>query len=144
LGNLDARRDWGHARDYVEAMWLMLQHDQPEDFVVATGIQYSVRDFINVAAKKLSLDILWNGTSLDEVGVDQRGKTIIRIDPKYFRPTEVETLLGDASKAHRVLGWKPKISFETLVAEMITEDLAAAERDTLTAQHGYKAYKHYE
>ena len=125
LGNLNAMRDWGHARDYVEAQWLMLQKEKPEDFVIATGVQYSVRDFINVAAKNLDMKIVWKGKNLDEVG-SFNGQDIIKVDPRYFRPSEIETLLGDASKAKKRLGWAPKISFEELVKEMIDEDLKLA------------------
>ena len=130
LGNLNALRDWGHAKDYVEAQWLMLQQKKPEDFVIATGKQYSVRDFINLAAKQLDMKIEWNGKDLNEVGLFE-GKDIIKIDPRYFRPTEVETLLGDASKAKKKLNWSPKISFEQLVEEMVDEDLKAAKNDQL-------------
>ena len=122
LGNLNAKRDWGHAKDYVEAQWMMLQQNQPEDFVIATGKQYSVRDFINLASKYLGMKIEWKGNGLDEIG-SHDGKIIIEVDPKYFRPTEVETLLGDASKAKNKLNWFPKISFEQLVKEMVEEDL---------------------
>jgi GDPmannose 4,6-dehydratase len=125
LGNLNALRDWGHAKDFVEAQWLMLQQKSPEDFVIATGKQYSVRDFINEASKNLDMQIEWRGKNLDEVG-SYDGKDIIKIDKRYFRPTEVETLLGDASKAKEKLNWAPKISFEQLVKEMIEEDLKAA------------------
>jgi GDPmannose 4,6-dehydratase len=124
LGNLDAKRDWGHARDYVEAMWLMLQQEQPEDFVIATGEQYSVRDFINAAAQNLDMVIRWDGEGLNEKGYDVKGKCIVYVDPRYFRPAEVETLLGDASKAQMKLGWKPKISFKELVAEMVQSDMS--------------------
>jgi GDPmannose 4,6-dehydratase len=127
LGNLDARRDWGHAKDYVEAQWLMLQQDKPEDFVIATGKQYSVREFINLAAYNLDIKIEWKGNNLDEVG-SFNGKDIIKVDKKYFRPTEVETLLGDASKAKKKLNWSPKISFEELVKEMTDEDLKLAKK----------------
>ena len=127
LGNLDARRDWGHAKDYVEAQWLMLQQDKPEDFVIATGKQYSVREFINLAAYNLDIKIEWKGKNLDEVG-SFNGKDIIKVDKKYFRPTEVETLLGDASKAKKKLNWSPKISFEELVKEMTDEDLRLAKK----------------
>ena len=127
LGNLDARRDWGHAKDYVEAQWLMLQQDKPEDFVIATGKQYSVREFINLAAYNLDIKIEWKGKNLDEVG-SFNGKDIIKVDKKYFRPTEVETLLGDASKAKKKLNWSPKISFEELVKEMTDEDLKLAKK----------------
>jgi GDPmannose 4,6-dehydratase len=130
LGNLDAKRDWGHAKDFVEAQWLMLQQQQPEDFVIATGKQHSVRDFINEAAKNLDMDIIWKGKNLEEVG-SYAGKDIIKIDPKYFRPTEVETLIGDASKAKEKLNWSPKISFNQLVKEMVNEDLKLAKNDQL-------------
>ena len=130
LGNLDAKRDWGHAKDFVEAQWLMLQQKQPEDFVIATGTQHSVRDFINEAAKNLDMDIIWKGKNLEEVG-SYNGKDIIKIDPRYFRPTEVETLLGDASKAKKKLNWSPKISFNQLVKEMVKEDLKLAKNDQL-------------
>ena len=130
LGNLDAKRDWGHAKDFVEAQWLMLQQKQPEDFVIATGTQHSVRDFINEAAKNLDMDIIWKGKNLEEVG-SYNGKNIIKIDPRYFRPTEVETLLGDASKAKKKLNWSPKISFNQLVQEMVNEDLKIAKNDQL-------------
>jgi GDPmannose 4,6-dehydratase len=130
LGNLDAKRDWGHAKDFVEAQWLMLQQQQPEDFVIATGKQHSVRDFINEAAKNLDMNIEWTGKNLEEVG-SYNGKDIIKVDPRYFRPTEVETLLGDASKAKKKLNWFPKISFNQLVKEMIDEDLKIAKNDQL-------------
>lgn len=144
LGNLDALRDWGHAKDYVEMQWLMLQQEQPDDFVIATGIQYSVRDFVNLAAKELNILIHWDGKGLDEKGYDASGNCIVRVDPRYFRPTEVETLLGDASKARETLGWMPKISFEELVAEMVREDLQSAQRDELVKQHGFPAYDYNE
>ena len=144
LGNLSARRDWGHAKDYVEMQWLMLQQDQAEDFVIATGVQYSVRDFVNAAAKELGMDIRWAGQGVDEKCYDARGKCIVAVDPRYFRPTEVETLLGDPSKAKNKLGWTPKISFAELVAEMVREDLKAAERDELVKKHGYKAMDYNE
>ena len=128
LGNLNAKRDWGHAKDFIEAQWLMLQQEKPEDFVIATGKQYSVRDFINLASKRLDMKIDWKGKSLDEVG-SLDGNDIIKIDPRYFRPTEVETLLGDASKAKKKLNWVPKISFEQLVNEMVDEDLKLAKND---------------
>ena len=130
LGNLNAKRDWGHAKDFVEAQWLMLQQKQPEDFVIATGKQHSVRDFINEAAKNLDMDIIWKGKNLEEVG-SYDGKDIIKVDPKYFRPTEVETLIGDASKAKKKLNWSPKISFNQLVQEMVNEDLKIAKNDQL-------------
>ena len=145
LGNLDAKRDWGHARDYVEMQWLMLQQAQPEDFVIATGEQHSVRDFVDAAAGELGLTISWTGTGVDEKGADEAtGKCIVAVDPRYFRPTEVETLLGDASKAKSKLGWQPKITFKELVAEMVREDLKAAERDELVKRHGYSAYDRHE
>ena len=130
LGNLNALRDWGHAKDFVEAQWLMLQQKKPEDFVIATGKQYSVRDFINLASKYLDMTIEWKGKDLEEVGI-YNGNEIIKVDPKYFRPTEVETLLGDASKAKEKLNWSPKISFEQLVKEMIDVDLRLAKNDQL-------------
>ena len=144
LGNLSARRDWGHARDYVEMQWLMLQQEQPEDFVIATGVQYSVRDFVDAAAKELGMAIRWEGRGVDEQGYDAAGKVIVAVDPRYFRPTEVETLLGDPSKAKAKLGWTPKTSFAELVAEMVREDLKAAERDELVKKHGYAAYDYNE
>ena len=128
LGNLDAKRDWGHAKDFVEAQWLMLQEEKPEDFVIATGNQHSVREFINLASKRLDMKINWSGRDLDEVG-SHEGRDIIKIDPRYFRPTEVETLLGDSSKAKKKLNWVPKISFEQLVNEMVDGDLKLANKD---------------
>ncbi len=163
LGNLDAKRDWGHASDFVEAQWLMLQQKQPEDFVIATGKQYSVRDFVNAAAKELGITLEWKGKGLKEVAVVKNikrsakdsilgtqssvlspGKFIVHVDPRYFRPTEVETLLGDASRARKKLGWKPKVSFPALVAEMMREDLKSSERDALVKQHGFSAYDYHE
>lgn len=144
LGNLDALRDWGHAKDYVEMQWLMLQQEKPEDFVIATGLQFSVRDFVNAAAKELDLEIRWEGKGVDEKGYDADGNCIVQVDPRYFRPTEVETLLGDPSKAKQKLGWTPQISFEDLVAEMVREDFKSAERDELVKQHGYAAYDYHE
>ena len=126
LGNLDSLRDWGHAKDYVEVMWLMLQQDKPDDFVIATGHQYSVRDFVNAVAKELDMSISWKGKGIDEVGYDNNGNKIIKISTRYFRPTEVETLLGDASKAKEKLDWAPKISFNDLVTEMSSYDLKLA------------------
>ena len=148
LGNLDALRDWGHAKDYVEMQWLMLQQEKPEDFVIATGIQYSVRDFVNYAAKNLDIDIKWEGQGINEKGfwIDSNDKSkkiknnpIVLVDKTYFRPTEVETLLGDASKAKKKLGWEPKISFKELVSEMVNEDLKIAQRDELIKKHGFTA-----
>ncbi len=144
MGNLDALRDWGHAKDYVEMQWLMLQQDKPEDFVIATGIQYSVRDFINIAARELGIEISWRGEGIDEKGYDPSGACIVQIDPRYFRPTEVETLLGDATKAREKLGWVPKISFHELVQEMVREDLSAAERNALIKDKGYKVFRRFE
>jgi len=144
LGNLDARRDWGHARDYVEMQWLMLQQDEPEDFVIASGEQYSVRAFIDMAAAKIDLNVTWHGSGIDEYGCDSNGNVIVRVDSRYFRPTEVETLLGDATKAREKLGWTPKISFEELVTEMIQSDLRLAKRDALIQQEGYQAFSHHE
>ena len=144
LGNMDAKRDWGHAKDYVEMQWLMLQQEQPEDFVIATGVQYSVRDFVDAAAAELGMKVRWEGKGVDEKGYDANGKCIVAVDPRYFRPTEVETLLGDASKAKEKLGWTPKISFAELVAEMVREDLKSAERDELIKQHGFKAMDYHE
>jgi GDPmannose 4,6-dehydratase len=144
LGNLSALRDWGHAKDYVEMQWLMLQQPEPEDYVIATGHQHSVRDFINAAADELGMKVSWQGNGVDETGSDQSGKVIVRVDPRYFRPTEVETLLGDPSKAHQKLGWKPRITFKELVTEMVREDLKAAERDELVKKHGYQAFDYNE
>ena len=144
LGNMDAKRDWGHAKDYVEMQWLMLQQDKPEDFVIATGVQYSVRDFVNAAAKELGMEICWEGQGVEEKGYDSHGKCIVAVDPRYFRPTEVETLLGDPSKAKEKLGWTPKTTFYALVAEMVREDLKSAERDELVKHHGYKAMDYHE
>jgi len=144
LGNLDAKRDWGHARDYVEMQWLMLQQDQPEDFVIATGVQYSVRDFVNAAAKELGITVTWKGRGVGEKGYDASGKCIVSVDPRYFRPTEVETLLGDPTKAKEKLGWTPKTTFDELVAEMVREDLKSAERDELIKRHGHKAMDYHE
>ena len=145
LGNLDAKRDWGHAKDYVVMQWLMLQQEEPEDFVIATGVQYSVRDFVNAAAKELGISIRWEGAGVSEKGIDEAtGKCIIAVDPKYFRPTEVETLLGDPTKAKEKLGWVPKISFAELVAEMVREDLKVSERDELCRREGFKIFNYYE
>jgi GDPmannose 4,6-dehydratase len=135
LGNLDAKRDWGHARDYVEAMWKMLQLSEPEDFVVATGKQFSVREFVEMAAHELGISISWSGQGLEERGFDAAGRCVVAVDPRYFRPSEVDNLLGDASKAAKKLDWRPKITFEQLVREMAREDLILAERDLLLARH---------
>ena len=145
LGNLDSRRDWGHARDYVRAQWLMLQQDVPEDFVIATGTQFSVRDFVNTAGSLLDMRIEWQGEGVDEVGIDAAsGRTLIRIDPRYFRPTEVDTLLGDPTKAREKLGWTAEVTFPELVEEMIESDLELAERDALVAKEGYRVFNHHE
>ncbi len=144
LGNIDAKRDWGHAKDYVEMQWLMLQQDYAEDFVIATGVQYSVREFVETAAAEIGLIITWKGKGVDEKGFDVHGKCIVAIDPRYFRPTEVESLLGDASKAREKLGWTPKITFNELVSEMMREDMKSAERDELVKKYGYAAYNRHE
>jgi GDPmannose 4,6-dehydratase len=144
LGNLDALRDWGHAKDYVEMQWLLMQQDQPDDWVIATGIQHSVRDFVNTAAAELGILISWSGKGENETGSDQDGNIIVSIDPRYFRPTEVETLLGDPTKAREKLGWTPKITFKELVAEMVREDLKSAERDELVKKHGYQVFDYNE
>jgi GDPmannose 4,6-dehydratase len=160
LGNLDAKRDWGHAKDYVRMQWLMLQQDEPEDFVIATGEQNSVQDFCDLSFRELGITLRWQGDGLDRVGIidgidsgripeangnfPQIGDTVIRVDPRYFRPTEVETLLGDPSMAKEKLGWVPEISFKEMVAEMVREDLQAAQRDDLCRQEGFKVYKYHE
>jgi GDPmannose 4,6-dehydratase len=144
LGNLDALRDWGHARDYVELQWKMLQQTEAKDYVIATGEQHSVRDFVNLTAGMLGFDLRWEGEGLDEKALDRSGNVIVAVDPRYFRPTEVETLVGDASKAARELGWKPRISFNELVKEMVEADRTAAERDALVKKHGYAAYSSHE
>ena len=143
LGNLDAKRDWGHARDYVEMQWLMLQQEEPKDFVIATGRQHSVRQFVDIAAQNLEMEIKWRGEGLDEIGLYE-GNAAVKVDPRYFRPTEVESLLGDASRAREELGWVPKTSFEELVSEMIRSDFEIAQRDELIKQHGYKPMDYHE
>jgi GDPmannose 4,6-dehydratase len=140
LGNLDAERDWGHARDYVEMQWLMLQQQKPQDYVIATGRQYSVREFVRRCAERLELDLIWQGIGIEERAVDQSGRVVVAVDARYFRPTEVETLLGDPTKAQRDLGWTPRTSFDQLVDEMIEADLKAAQRDALVQKHGFKTY----
>ncbi|MFN7753065.1 MAG: GDP-mannose 4,6-dehydratase [Pseudomonadota bacterium] len=144
LGNLDAKRDWGHARDYVEAMWLMLQQDTAEDYVVATGVQYSVRQFVEAAARELGIELSWRGHGVDDVGVDASGRTVVAVDPRYFRPAEVETLLGDATRARERLGWRPRTDFAALVREMAQEDLRSAERDELVRRHGFRSPDFHE
>jgi len=145
LGNLDAKRDWGHARDYVRMQWMMLQQDSPEDFCIATGVQYSVRDFCNAAYEHLGRKIRWEGEGVDEKGYDaETGNCIVAVDPRYFRPTEVETLLGDPSKAKEKLGWTPEISFEEMVQEMMENDLMLARRDSLVRDHGYRSFDYHE
>jgi len=168
LGNLNALRDWGHARDYVEMMWLMLQQEKPEDFVIATGVQYSVRDFVNAAAGELGITLRWEGDGVDEVGIVETvtsdksgvmskdynplplaphpkpGDIIVRVDPRYFRPTEVETLLGDPIKAKQKLGWEPRTSFQELVSEMVRSDLEEAKRDELCRRHGFNTFNYHE
>ena len=144
LGNLDALRDWGHARDYVEMQWLMLQQQEPRDYVIATGEQHSVRDFVNLSAEFLDLPLRWEGIGVDEKAYDSSGSLVVSVDPRYFRPTEVETLLGDPSKARRELGWMPRTTFRELVKEMIAEDLSTAERDALVKKHGFATYNFHE
>ena len=145
LGNIDAKRDWGHAKDYVEMQWLMLQQDIPEDFTISTGVQYSVREFIEIAAKEIDMNIAWKGLGIDEVGLDDKTeRVVVRIDPRYFRPTEVETLLGDSSKASSKLNWQPKISFEELVKEMMSTDLEEARRDKLCKEKGFNVPNYHE
>ena len=145
IGNLDARRDWGHARDYVEMQWLVLQQDLPDDYVISTGKQHSVREFIELAAKETGMAIQWKGRGVEEKGIDAKtGSEVVCIDPRYFRPTEVDTLLGDSSKARQQLGWKPKTTFEELVKEMVAMDLVEAEKDELCLQEGFQTYKQAE
>lgn len=144
LGNLDALRDWGHARDYVEMQWLMLQQDVAEDYVISTGQQYSVREFVEAASKEAALSITWKGEGEQEKGYDADGRIIVAVDPRYYRPTEVETLLGDSTRARQKLGWTPQITFAELVAEMVQEDLKSAKRDSLVKEHGYSAYDYHE
>ncbi len=140
LGNIDAKRDWGHARDYVEMQWLMLQQEKPQDFVIATGEQFTVREFVQRCAKLLELDLTWQGSGIDEKATDKDGNIVVAIDPRYFRPTEVETLLGDPSKAKRELGWIPRTPFSELVREMVESDLNIAKRDALAVAHGFDAF----
>jgi GDPmannose 4,6-dehydratase len=144
LGNLDAKRDWGHARDFVQMQWLMLQQPEPDDYVIATGEQHSVREFVTLAASELDLRIRWEGSGAAERGIDQTGRCIVKVDPRYFRPTEVETLLGDPTKAREKLGWRPTTSFEALVAEMVREDSRSAAQEDLVARHGYPVHQFFE
>uniref|UniRef100_A0A7C4AGB5 GDP-mannose 4,6-dehydratase n=1 Tax=Fundidesulfovibrio putealis TaxID=270496 RepID=A0A7C4AGB5_9BACT len=145
LGNLDAKRDWGHARDYVQMMWLMLQQDEPDDYVIATGVQHSVREFVQAAAAELGIGVRFEGTGVDEKGYDANtGQCIVAVDPRYFRPTEVETLLGDPTKAREKLGWVPKTTFESMVKEMVRADLRDAERDNLCKTSGFKTFDFHE
>ncbi len=144
IGNLDAKRDWGHAKDYVKMQWLMLQQEKPDDFVIATGKQYSVREFINIAAEELGISLEWKGKDIDEKGYDDKGKIIVAVDSQYFRPTEVETLLGDPSKAKRKLGWEPKISFYELIKEMVENDFEQAKKDHLCQEHGFSTFTYKE
>ena len=144
LGNLNAKRDWGHAKDFVEMQWLMLQQEAADDFVIATVEQHSVRDFVSAAAGELDIQISWSGTGAQETGVDQTGRCLVRIDPRYFRPTEVESLLGDASKAEQKLGWKPRITFKELVSEMVQHDYVGTQRDQLMSNHGFATRQYFE
>ncbi len=145
LGNLESKRDWGHARDFVEIMWLMLQQEAPKDYVIATGRQHSVKNFVSIAAEELGFDMRWEGKGTEEKGYDQKtGKCIVAVDPRYFRPTEVESLLGDATLAREELGWEPKISFEEMVMEMVAQDLREAERDVLCRREGFEVKNYFE
>ncbi len=145
LGNLDSKRDWGHAKDYVKMQWLMLQQDEPEDFCISTGVQHSVRDFVDAAFDEVGISVRWEGSGIDEQGIDEKtGKVLVQVDPRYFRPTEVETLLGDSSKAEQKLGWKPEISLGEMVAEMVREDLKIAERDELCKREGFTVFDYNE
>ena len=145
LGNMSAKRDWGHAKDYVKMQWLMLQQETPEDFVIATGVQHSVREFVEIAAAELGMEMEWQGEGLDEIGIEKNsGNVIVRVDKRYFRPTEVETLLGDPTNAKEKLGWVPEIKFEQLVKEMVIEDMNIAKRDQLIREKGYKSYNYFE
>ena len=145
LGNLDSKRDWGHAKDYVRMQWLMLQQDEPEDFCISTGVQYSVRDFVNAAFKEVGISVHWEGSGIDEKGIeDGSDKVLVEVDPRYFRPTEVETLLGDSSKAREKLGWTPEITLGDMVSEMVREDLKIAERDELCKREGFQVFDYNE
>jgi len=144
LGNLDAKRDWGHAKDFVKAQWLILQQSEPDDYVIATGEQHSVREFVEHAAQKLGMEISWSGSGVDEIGEDASGKIVVQVDPRYFRPTEVESLLGDPTKAKQKLGWQCETSFTELVSEMVREDLELAKRDAMVKEKGFKAFDYKE
>jgi GDPmannose 4,6-dehydratase len=145
IGNLDAQRDWGHAKDYVEMQWLMLQQDKPEDYVIATGEHYSVREFIEMAARHLGISIRWEGEGVDEKGINaETGQIMVAVDSRYFRPTEVQDLLGDAGKARKKLGWKPRITFEQLVAEMVEADMKEAQKDSLCQLEGFQTFNHFD
>ncbi|HHJ14074.1 MAG TPA: GDP-mannose 4,6-dehydratase [Gammaproteobacteria bacterium] len=145
LGNLDAKRDWGHAKDYVRMQWLMLQQDEPDDYCISTGVQYSVRDFVDAAFKEVGVSVRWEGEGVGEKGYDSKtGALLVEVDPRYFRPTEVETLLGDSTKAKEKLGWVPEISLDDMVAEMVREDLKIAERDELCRREGFKTFDYNE
>ena len=145
LGNLNARRDWGHAKDYVEAQWLILQQPEPDDYVIASGEQHSVREFVEMAFKEVDIEIRWEGKGVDEKGIDPKsGKILVEVDPSYFRPTEVESLLGDPTKAKEKLGWKPKISFSDMVAEMVREDIQEAKKDEYCKNGGFKTFHYFE
>jgi GDPmannose 4,6-dehydratase len=144
LGNLDAQRDWGHARDYVEMQWLMLQQAEPEDFVIATGQQHTIREFVELAASELGMSLRWSGTGIDERAYDESGRCVVRVDLRYLRPAEVESLLGDATKARKKLGWTPRVGFHDLVREMVAADLKIAERDKLVQRSGYKVLAHHD
>lgn len=145
LGNLDAKRDWGHARDYIDAQWRILQYEKPEDFVIATGKQYSVRQFVEKAFAEVDISIKWSGDGINEVGLDcSNDKEMISIDPRYFRPTEVDTLIGDSSKAKRLLNWESKTTFQEMIAEMVSEDIREAEKDELCRNEGYSTYQYFE
>ncbi|HEC26371.1 MAG TPA: GDP-mannose 4,6-dehydratase [Gammaproteobacteria bacterium] len=159
LGNMDAKRDWGHAKDYVEAQWLILQQDEPEDFAIASGIQHSVREFVDLSAKELGITLRWQGEGIEEVGIIEDldnnkdelpgkcpaiGTVIVRVDPRYYRPCEVETLLGDATKSREQLGWEPRISFEEMVTEMVQSDLEESRRDALCQSSGFRTFDRHE
>jgi len=145
LGNLNAKRDWGHSKDAVRAMWLMLQQPEPDDYVIATGKQHSVREFCELAFKEVGIDLEWQGKGIDEKGIDKKtGKIVVEVDPRYFRPAEVESLLGDSTKAKKKLGWQPKISFQELVKEMVKSDLAEAKKDTHLKNGGFEIKNHFE